>query len=124
MGSLAPCLCGPDERKVDDTEKSDVEARLESNRQTLDNIDAALVYIFAERFGCTNATCVLKFEYNLPPLDRAREEYRYARLRGLAKENKINQNFVEIRMRFVIDQIIQRHNEIAGEHEAPQASAT
>ena len=61
-----------------------VKQELSSYRQSIDNIDAALVHMLAERFRCTKAVGVLKAKYNLPPADPAREEYQIARLRQLA----------------------------------------
>ena len=52
---------------------AEVKAQLSEYRQSIDNIDAALVHILAERFRCTKAVGVLKEKYNGPPADRARE---------------------------------------------------
>lgn len=56
-----------------------VKAQLASYRQSIDNIDAALVHMLAERFRCTKEVGVLKAKYNLPPADPAREEYQIER---------------------------------------------
>ena len=42
-------------------------------RASIDNIDAALIHMLAERFRCTKAVGVLKAEHGLPPADPARE---------------------------------------------------
>ena len=44
-----------------------VKAQLASYRQSIDNIDAALVHMLAERFRCTKEVGVLKAKYKLPP---------------------------------------------------------
>ena len=46
-------------------------------RGSIDNIDAALVYLLAERFKCTQAVGELKARLNLPPADPAREAGRW-----------------------------------------------
>jgi chorismate mutase len=62
----------------------DVKAQLGKYRQSIDNIDAALVHMLAERFRCTKEVGVLKAKYDLPPADPAREEFQIERLRRLA----------------------------------------
>ncbi len=64
----------------------EVKAKLLSYRQSIDNIDAALVHMLAERFRCTKDVGLLKAQYDLPPADPAREEYQIERLRRLANE--------------------------------------
>ncbi len=51
-----------------------VKEQLSGYRQSIDNIDAALVHMLAERFRCTKAVGVLKAKYDLPAADPAREE--------------------------------------------------
>ena len=52
--------------------EADVKKQLSSYRQSIDNIDAALVHMLAERFRCTKAVGVLKATHSLPPADPAR----------------------------------------------------
>ena len=47
--------------------------QLADYRASIDNIDAALIHMLAERFRCTKAVGVLKAEHGLPPADPARE---------------------------------------------------
>ena len=42
-------------------------------RDSIDNIDAALIYLLAERFKCTQAVGEFKATHGLPPADPARE---------------------------------------------------
>jgi chorismate mutase len=94
----------------------EVKARLSSYRQSIDNIDAALVHMLAERFRCTKEVGVLKAEYELPPADPAREEYQIERLRRLAKEANLDPDFAEKFLNFVIKEVIRHHEAIAAEH--------
>ena len=41
-------------------------------RKTIDNIDAALIHILAERFRCTQKVGLIKAVHELPPADPAR----------------------------------------------------
>lgn len=83
-------------------------------RQTIDNLDAALVHILAERFRCTQNVGRLKAERNLPPSDPARETEQVARLRRLAEESGLDPQFAEKFLRFIVAEVIRHHEEIAG----------
>jgi chorismate mutase len=104
-------------------EMVDVAAQLASYRQTIDNLDAALVYILAERFRCTNEIGLLKAEHGLPSADKSRENHQFTRLRKLAENTMLEQDFLENLMKFIIGEVIQRHNQIASEYLAKQSSA-
>ena len=53
---------------------------LQRYRESIDNIDAALIHILAERFRITKAVGAYKAENALPPSDPGREERQIARL--------------------------------------------
>jgi chorismate mutase len=92
-----------------------VKTELSSYRQSIDNIDAALVHMLAERFRCTKAVGVLKAKYNLPPADPAREEYQIARLRQLAEDAHQDPDFAEKFLNFIIHEVIRHHEAIAAD---------
>lgn len=92
----------------------DVPEDLKRYRQTIDNLDAALVHILAERFRCTQNVGRLKAEHNLPPSDPVREEEQVARLRHLAEESGLDPHFAEKFLRFIVAEVIRHHEEIAG----------
>ena len=102
---------------------SQVKAKLSSYRQSIDNIDAALVHMLAERFRCTKAVGVLKARHDLPPADPAREEYQIERLRKLAKDAHLDPDFAEKFLNFVIKEVIRHHEAIAAEHGEPKQTA-
>ena len=101
----------------------DVKARLSSYRQSIGNIDAALVHMLAERFRCTKEVGLLKAQYDLPPADPAREEFQIERLRRLAKEAHLDPDFAEKFLNFVIKEVIRHHEAIAAEHGGTKQSA-
>lgn len=86
--------------------------RLTQYRQTIDNIDAALVFMLAERFKTTQAVGRYKAETGLPPADAKREARQVERLRGLAKQADLDPDFTEKFLRFIIDEVIRHHQQI------------
>jgi len=78
-------------------------------RDSIDNIDAALVFMLAERFKITQAVGRYKAETALPASDPGREERQIARLRKLAEEAKLDPDFTEKFLRFIIDEVIRHH---------------
>lgn len=83
--------------------------RLTAYRQSIDNIDAAIVFMLAERFRITQAVGRHKAEAGLPPADPGREERQIARLRALADEAQLDPEFSEKFLRFIIEEVIRHH---------------
>ena len=87
-------------------------AELEDMRASIDNIDAAVVHMLAERFKCTKRVGRLKADHDMPPADAARESRQIARLRELAIEADLDPAFAEKFLTFIIDEVIRHHEAI------------
>jgi chorismate mutase len=81
-------------------------------RASIDNIDAALIHILAERFKCTQAVGVYKAAHGLPPADPAREAQQIARLRTLAQNARLDPDFAEKFLNFIVSEVIRHHEAI------------
>jgi chorismate mutase len=99
-----------------------VMAELLSIRSSIDNIDATLVYLLAERFKATQKVGFLKATHKLPAGDPGRETAQIARLRRLAAEAHLDPAFAEKFLNFIIGEVIRHHEAIAEDHEASLAA--
>ena len=88
-------------------------AELVSLRQSIDNIDAALIHLLAERFKFTQQVGRLKASTGLPPSDPAREKVQIERLRALAMESHLDPAFAEKFLGFIVAEVIHHHEQIA-----------
>ena len=86
-----------------------VMAELLELRSSIDNIDAALVHLLAERFKCTQRVGRLKAEHALPAADPSREKVQIERLRGLAADARLDPDFAEKFLNFIITEVIRHH---------------
>jgi chorismate mutase len=78
-------------------------------RSSIDNIDAALVFMLAERFRCTKQVGDLKAEHGMPASDPAREEQQIARLRALSHDADLDPEFAEKWFNFIVAEVIRHH---------------
>ena len=87
------------------------EARQELRRLrgSIDNMDSALVHLLAERFKCTQKVGRLKAEHQLPPADPSREKVQIERLRALAADARLDPDFAEKFLNFIITEVIRHH---------------
>ena len=83
-------------------------------RDSIDNLDAALIHLLAERFKLTQEVGAYKAKHNMPPADPSREKEQIARLRKLAEEAHLDPDFAEKLLNFIISEVIRHHNAIRG----------
>ena len=83
-------------------------------RASIDNFDAALIHILAERFRKTKQVGELKAKNDLPPSDPEREKEQVKRLRQLAEKSDLEPEFAETFMAFIVKEVIRHHNIIRG----------
>ena len=86
--------------------------QLDRYRASIDNIDAALVHLLAERFKITKAVGEYKAQVGLPPADLEREAEQIARLRALAVESGLDPMFTEKFLRFIVAEVIHHHQRL------------
>ena len=93
------------------TSPTQIPPELAELRHSIDNIDAAVLHLLAERFKCTRKVGRLKARHGLPPADPAREARQIARLRSLAVTADLDPEFAEKFLNFLVTEVI-RHHEI------------
>ncbi|WP_329580303.1 chorismate mutase [Kitasatospora sp. NBC_01250] len=92
-----------------------VREELADLRQSIDNIDAAVVHMLAERFKATQRVGTLKAAHKLPAADPARERDQIRRLRQLAAGARLDPVFAEKFLNFIIAEVIRHHEAIASD---------
>ncbi len=92
---------------------------LKEHRESIDRLDAILVFTLAERFKHTRAVGKLKAAHDLPPSDPAREEQQIARLERLSTEADLDPEFAREFLNFIIEEVIRHHTK----HREPPGSA-
>jgi len=95
------------------SDTTDPRVALSRLRASIDNIDAALIYLLAERFRSTTQVGHLKAEHGMPASDPAREEQQIARLRALAADADLDPAFAEKWFNFVVAEVIRHHTAAA-----------
>jgi len=93
-----------------------IPAELAAARSSIDNLDAALVHLLAERFKITQRVGELKAAKGLPAADPSREEQQIRRLRQLAADAGLDPEFAEQFLAFVVREVIRNHEAIADRH--------
>ena len=84
---------------------------LKEHRESIDRLDAILVFTLAERFKHTQGVGRLKAEHDLPPSDPAREASQIERLERLAVEADLDPEFAKKFLNFVISEVIRHHEQ-------------
>ena len=99
----------PHSSDFDEAQTSSSDPVLSGFRKSIDNIDAAIIHMLAERFRITQAVGEYKAKVTLPPADPDREQRQIARLRKLSEEADLDPEFSEKFLRFIIDEVIRHH---------------
>ncbi len=82
-------------------------------RDSIDNMDAALIHLLAERFKITKQVGVLKAREGLPAADSDREARQITRLRALAAQSHLDPEFAEKFLNFIVSEVVRHHKQIA-----------
>jgi chorismate mutase len=94
------------------TDSTRAHALLKEHRDSIDRLDAILVYTLAERFKQTQAVGKLKAEHDLPPSDPSREARQIERLEWLSKEADLDPEFAKKFLTFIISEVIRHHEQL------------
>ena len=86
--------------------------QIEALRSTIDNIDAAVIHLLAERFKATSRVGVLKAQAGFAPADLQREEQQIERLRVIARDAGLDMQIAEMYKQFVVEEAKKRHQRI------------
>ena len=96
--------------------RPEIPAELARLRDSIDNLDAALVHLLSERFKLTRTVGEFKAREALPPSDPGREQRQVARLRQLSEEAQLDPAFAEKFLHFIISEVVRHHEAIAEQH--------
>ncbi len=95
------------------TDATTLAARLlKDHRDSIDRLDAILVYTLAERFKHTQSVGRLKAAHDLPPSDPVREARQIARLESLARDADLDPEFAKKFLTFIISEVIRHHENL------------
>lgn len=86
-------------------------------RGSIDNLDACLVHLLAERFKITQRVGRLKAERKLPAADTGRERQQIERLRALAVDSQLDPEFAEKFITFIVTEVVRNHKQFTGEQD-------
>lgn len=100
----------------DDTSPAE---RLEEYRKSIDNLDAAVVHLLAERFKYTKKVGELKAHAGLPAADPGREAQQIERLHAMAHDAGLDPAFAKKFLAFVITEVLRHHEAIADARRRP-----
>lgn len=85
---------------------------LEEYRRSIDNLDAALIALLAERFKITKKVGLYKAQHNLPEQDIQREHAQLAKIEELSQQAGLRPEVACSVLRMIIDHVIEEHKEI------------
>lgn len=108
---------GPSTSAGDEHASPDAPPELLRLRDSIDNLDAALVHLLSERFKLTRAVGEFKAGHALPPSDKGREARQIARLRALSEQAQLDPAIAEKFLVFIISEVVRHHEAIAERHQ-------
>ena len=88
---------------------------LRSHRDSIDRLDAILVFTLGERFKHTQEVGLLKAQHDLPPSDPTREATQIARLQQMAEDAGLDPAFAKKFLNFIISEVIRHHEKLKDE---------
>ena len=94
------------------TDPISTDVLLKDQRDSIDRLDAILVYTLAERFKQTQAVGRLKAAHSLPPSDPGREARQMLRLDQLAQEADLDPELAKKFLTFIISEVIRHHEKL------------
>ncbi|MCL1906402.1 MAG: chorismate mutase [Propionibacteriaceae bacterium] len=94
---------------------SEIPEELAEARHSIDNLDAALIHLLAERFKITQRVGTLKARMDLPPADPGREADQVRRLRAMAQDAELDPEFAEKVVTFIMTEVVRHHEQIRDE---------
>ncbi|MBI9115039.1 chorismate mutase [Sanguibacter suaedae] len=100
----------------DPTEDPDIRGEILRLRGSIDNVDAALMHLLAERFKFTRRVGELKAAAGVAPADPARDKEQVERLARIAEDAGLDRRFAEQFRDFIVAEVVRRHAQIAREH--------
>lgn len=102
---------------LDDSDLADYAKRIIALRQSIDNIDNAVIYLLAERFALTKRIGCIKAQAEFAPCDSNRENEQIARLCSIAQDAGLEQQVAREYHKFVVSESKKRHKLIADRSE-------
>jgi chorismate mutase len=91
------------------TEDFSANPQINDLRTSIDNIDASIIFLLAERFRCTRKIGAVKASERLAPVDPEREEKQITRLRQIARIAEFDGDFAETFYRTVSAEVVRQH---------------
>lgn len=92
---------------------------LKEHRESIDRLDAILIYTLAERFKHTQSVGKLKAAHELPASDPMREAQQIERLQRMALDADLDPEFAKKFLNFIIGEVIQHHLEHKNDGQQP-----
>ncbi len=91
---------------------AEIPTELLEARRSIDNLDAALIHLLAERFRVTQRVGRIKAAHDLPAADPAREAEQIVRLRELARQSDLDPEFAAKVIKFIMTEVVRHHEQI------------